>query len=637
MCGLFFSAGLPFDRHRIDIVHHRGPDAEGCVEMDWSGRPICLAHKRLAIIDLSDNAKQPAQSSDGRYSLVFNGEIYNFVALAEQLRAAGHFDGPVNDTRVLLAGLVAYGAAFLPQLSGMFAFVFVDNETRSVIAARDRFGIKPLYYVARPDTLGFGSEIKQLLDWDGVARQGNASAVFDFLKFGVADHSAETFFDGIFQMRPGHFVQLDLSGDIPEVAQKCWYDLSGAVAVRAGEITDDNDWHASFRRAVHAHLVSDVLVGSCLSGGLDSSAIVASVSDQQQDDASFKTFTAIYPGEAIDESEFADEMVRAFKLDGHTTQPNATKLLADIENLIWFQEEPFGSTSIFAQWCVFSSAREAGVKVMLDGQGADEILHGYFSIFPIYIRDLLKRGRFAEAAVAIWRGRSALWVNPLKYSLKALAFIVPGRVRRFLDRLVAENIDGDWLKEGFVGANANSPMSVLARAQMGSESGLDENALRLVEQVNLPMMLHWEDRNSMARSIEARVPFLDHELVEQTLAMPLEARLHYGVTKRVLRRAMANILPAKILQRRRKIGFAAPEDVWMRQDLRDWARRRVGDTLNRFPHIFNQSETLAVVDKTLAGKRSFDPLVWRIICLGLWAEIFDIGSLRHASGWPDAK
>ena len=190
MCGLFFSAGVPFDRHRIDIVHHRGPDAEGFVEMDWSGCPICLAHKRLAIIDLSDNGNQPAQSSDGRYSLVFNGEIYNFVALAEQLRAAGHFDGPVNDTRVLLAGLAAYGTAFLPQLSGMFAFVFVDNETRSVIAARDRFGIKPLYYVAHRDSLGFGSEIKQLLDWDGVARQGNASAVFDFLKFGVADHSA---------------------------------------------------------------------------------------------------------------------------------------------------------------------------------------------------------------------------------------------------------------------------------------------------------------------------------------------------------------------------------------------------------------------------------------------------------------
>ena len=627
MCGLFFSAGVPFDPNRIDIVNHRGPDSDGLVKMDWSGCPICLAHKRLAVIDLSASASQPARSSDGRYYLLFNGAIYNFASLADRLRAQGKFEGPVNDTRVLLAGLIAHGTAFLSELSGMFAFVFVDSEARSIIAARDRFGVKPIYYTASPSSLGFASEIKQLLDWGGLERSANEAVIFDFLKFGVADHSSETFFKGIFQIQPGHFVEMNFLGSIPKVHQQRWYDLSSAVAEFSNKPSDEKLWQNSFRNAVNSHLVCDVPLGSCLSGGLDSSAIVATVVGKKGS-RNFKTFSAVYPGEDIDESDFAEEMNRTFSLNGHSIQPTATKLRNDIKELMWFQEEPFGSTSIFSQWCVFSSAKNSGVKVMLDGQGADEILHGYFSIFPVYIRELLKKGKIFEAAFALWRGRAALSPNPLKYSLKALSFISPRVISRLIDRIVEKNIDGEWLSDEFVGENYNSPMSILIGAQKNSSYGLGENAVSLVERINLPMMLHWEDRNSMAHSIEARVPFLDHDLVEQTLALPREARLYFGTTKLILRRVMINILPNKILSRRKKIGFATPEEAWFRYDLQDWASHRVMTTLEHFPKIFNRSETLAVVSNTLTGKRRFDPLVWRIICLGLWAEVFDVKSQR---------
>lgn len=624
MCGLFFSIGLSFDSKRIDIVNHRGPDSDGLVEMDWSGRQVCLAHKRLSIIDLSESASQPARSADGRYHLLFNGAIYNFASLAESLKAEGDFEGPVNDTRVLLAGLIAHGTDFLSKLSGMFALVFVDNETRSVIAARDRFGIKPLYFTEDSNSLGFASEIKQLLDWGGSTRVANEAAIFDFLKFGVTDHSSATFFKGIFQLRPGHFAELDFSGDIPRVQQTCWYNLPSAILNISNEPSNERFWHENFRRAVNSHLVSDVPIGSCLSGGLDSSAIVASVAFDQEVDSSFKTFTAVYPGEEIDESEFADELNTAFNLDGNFTLPTASRLKTDIRELIWFQEEPFGSSSIFSQWCVFSSAKNSGVKVMLDGQGADEILHGYFSIFPVYLKGLIRQGKFVEAAVAIWRGKEALSPNPLKYSLKALSLLAPRFFSRIIDRIVAKNIDGDWLSDEFVNKNYNSPMSVLVRSQRDSKNNLEKNALNLVERVNLPMMLHWEDRNSMAHSIEARVPFLDHDLVEKTLSLPNETRLHYGTTKLILRRVMANILPEKILSRRKKIGFAAPEEVWLRSDLKNWAHLRAKITLDLFPDIFNRSEALAIVSKTITGERRFDPLVWRIICLGLWAEVFEV-------------
>ena len=507
MCGLFFSAGLPFDPKRLDVVEHRGPDGRGVVTADWDGVPVVMAHRRLAIIDLTSNAAQPMQTDDGRYTLIFNGAIYNYQELAKDLVNEGKL-GPstetLNDTKVLLAGLVAYGTAFLDRLCGMFAFVFTDHAERTVLCARDRFGIKPLYFTNGGGAFGVGSEIKQLLDWNGHPRRVNPAVLHDFLKFGVADHSEQTFFENIFQVLPGHFVELDFSSGLPEISQQKWYDVVARTAAKIGAPEFIASWKRDFDNAVGSHLVADVTIGSCLSGGLDSSAIVSTVAQDDGIDGDFQVFTATYPDEKVDESNYAKVVMDHNNLRGTFVRPTARQLEEEIGKVIWFQEEPFGSTSIFAQWCVFQSAAEARVKVMLDGQGADEILHGYFSIFPIYIRRLIARGRIFEVLRAFWRGRDALFVNPFKYSLKALSLVLPKPLAKWVEAFFVWQFNAPWLDNSFLQAHQNSKASQSAKAMGMKNYSLFDNSVRLLTEVNLPMMLHWEDRNSMAHSIEAR-------------------------------------------------------------------------------------------------------------------------------------
>jgi asparagine synthase (glutamine-hydrolysing) len=397
MCGLFGSIGSAPDPARIDIVAHRGPDGRGWQVFESPAGPVALGHRRLAIIDVTDAGLQPMTDASGRFHLVFNGEIYNYIELREELRAKGEVFLTESDSEVLLRAYAVWGDACLNRLRGMFAFLIWDARERRMFAARDRYGIKPLYLARSDSSYAFGSEIKQLLGMPGVSGRMNIARVHDFLASGMSDHTSETMFDGVTQVRAGECVTVETGRGRPVATIRRWYPArAGHVAMTEAEAA--NRFHELLVDSVKLHLRSDVRVGSCLSGGLDSSSIVCLMAGLMPPGRHVNTVSACYAEKSVDEKPFMDMVVRHAGTEPHFVYPRADDVFQKASDITWHQDEPFGSTSIFAQWCVFGEAHRAGLKVMLDGQGADEQLAGYHFAFPYYLSQLTRQGRLVQVA-----------------------------------------------------------------------------------------------------------------------------------------------------------------------------------------------------------------------------------------------
>jgi asparagine synthase (glutamine-hydrolysing) len=403
------------------LIRHRGPDSEGYLIVGDDGPipvagtdtdPSCMAstlpyaprkaagsdrgrailgHRRLSIIDLTDTGHQPMSDPTGRYWISYNGEIYNYIELRRELEALGHRFVGHSDTEVLLAGFIEWGQGVLGRLRGMFAFVILDLGRDLAFAARDRFGIKPLYLRPVGRGLLLGSEIKQLFGADERPR-ANGNRLYDFLAFSLQDHTAETMFEGIWQLPAGMSLTFPLA-DPRLVEFRRWYrvrpvEFSGSLS-EAGE-----EFHRLLASSVSEHLRADVPVGSCLSGGLDSSSIVGLVHENLANQGSTHlqhTFTATSDDPKLDESSWARMVVSATGASSHEVQPRLADLAAQLDRVVWHMDEPFGSTSIFAQWSVFELAHQNQTKVLLDGQGADEQLAGYHNAFGWFLADHLYR------------------------------------------------------------------------------------------------------------------------------------------------------------------------------------------------------------------------------------------------------
>ncbi|WP_051346121.1 asparagine synthase (glutamine-hydrolyzing) [Bradyrhizobium sp. th.b2] len=635
MCGIFASIGFEPQRRAIDIVAHRGPDGSGWETYESSRGPVALGHRRLAIIDLSDHALQPMADATGRWHLTFNGEIYNYRELREELRSAGAHFSTESDSEVLLQALIVWGeATALPKLRGMFAFVLWDNVEKRLIAARDRFGIKPLYWVETAQGVAFASEIKQLLELRHIARSVNFARVHDFLLTGMADHTSETMFAGIRQLRGGECAMLDASTASIRRSPviRAWYAYSTAtISIDEGEAA--KRFKALLTDAVSTHLRSDVPLGSCLSGGLDSSSIVCLMSDMlgsRKGGPKVETVSACYGEKSVDEKPFMDEVVRHAATQPHFIYPRVEEVFARASDIAWHQDEPFGSTSIFAQWCVFEEAKRAGLKVMLDGQGADEQLAGYHGCYYYYLDRLSKDRQIGELLAVIW-DRRRKHRTPLRQQFDQ--FVRPLLSERLRRRIPAAPPTGPvarhygWLDTDIV-ASAGNPTSAMATAvaPFGLEVPHDIKSFCFATAYasNLQLLLHWEDRNSMAHSIEARVPFVDHPLIEFSLSLGDQHKMVRGTTKKVLRRAMRRILPDKITDRHDKLGFATPEEIWFKGILREPVIDGVEATLRRFPGLMDPDETRALVRDSLDGRRPFDFAPWRIVSLGQWGERFAV-------------
>jgi asparagine synthase (glutamine-hydrolysing) len=635
MCGLYASIGLAPNDAALDRVAHRGPDGRGVRVFDSARGPIMLGHRRLSIIDLDDRAAQPMSRADGRFWLIFNGEVYNYVELRAELETLGERFATSSDSEVLLAAFARWGEAAFDRCVGMFAAIIWDARDQAMTLVRDRFGIKPLYFVASPQGFAAASEIKQLVDAPGSTRRINRARLADFLHDSLTDHTDETLFDGVRQLRAGELMRLDLArwrpGDAIPVRR--WYDMPRARLPAMSEAQAAEQFRALFTDAVKLHLRADVRVGSCLSGGLDSSSIVM-VMDRllrgEGHTAPIHTVSACYAEKAVDEKPFMDQVVAAATCAPHFLYPRSDDVFALAEAIAHTQDEPTGSTSIFAQYCVFAEAREHRVKVMLDGQGADEQLAGYHGGFWHYGQTLFNSGDVSGIVRMLierarWHG-----INPIAQLRTLYAHRLPGAFKR----AVKSNLKAPPGADAFASAyldNALKPeqrglAGILARDGVGKISDIGDFCHALMSGASLPMLLRYEDRNSMAHSIEARVPFLDHRLVEFTMGLGGQHKLVGGDTKRVLRAAMAGILPEGVRQRRDKLGFSTPEEIWFRGPLRGLVHDGIEASLSRYPEIFNAAGVRAMRDSMLSGARPLDFRLWRIISVGLWGRLFGMSA-----------
>jgi asparagine synthase (glutamine-hydrolysing) len=580
---------------------HRGPDGEGSVIRGCSG----LVHRRLAIIDLSDEGLQPMTNEDGTLWLVYNGEIYNYLELREELIGKGHRFHSQSDTEVILHAYEEWGTGCLQRFNGMWAFALWDERSRQLFCARDRFGIKPFYYTEIGSSFLFASEIKALLEHQDVGKSPDDEILGTYLAWGVQDHSARTMFDGIFQLPPAH--ALIVTKDGSHTPYRYWdVKINSAIRSDTHDHKDTDHFLALLRDATRIHLRSDVAVGTCLSGGIDSSTLTVLINNLIRDEAPAsvgerqKTFSVVFADKRFDESRYIDEIVNVTGVDSHRIEPAPEQLWDDIERLVWIQDEPFGSLSIYAQYCVMCLAREQ-VKVVLDGQGADELLAGYLAYQASYFRGLARElhlGAACREITGILRYHSAFFRS-------AVGQILTRRSRRQL---------------------LTGPSQKLDRY----EGNLSEVLRRELLSTNLPALLHYEDRNSMAFSIESRVPYLDVRFVEYVASLPLDRKISGGITKKVLRDAIAGIVPESIRCRMDKMGFVTPEEVWMRETLRPFILSVLDAKSFRTRSYWDADAVIKNYRAFLEGKSVYSPEIWRIVCAELWLrKFFD---RRAASG-----
>jgi asparagine synthase (glutamine-hydrolysing) len=563
-----------------------------------------------------------------RYWIVFNGEIFNYRELKVELEMLGHAFGSDSDTEVILAAYAQWGTDCLSHLNGMWAFAIYDAQRKSLFLARDRFGIKPVYYTFDSNRFAFASEIKAFATMRGWRPKANTERILDFLAWNISDHTADTMFDGVSQLKGGHFVLLDASAllegggaqslDLGKPVR--WYSIGEKTLPRSADAAADLG--QLLRDAVRLRMRSDVPVGSCLSGGIDSSSIVCIMSEQLKRaglSGNIKTFTAKSHDSAFDESRFAIAAAASSSVEAHFVTPDPDGLLSEIDRLAWHQDEPFGSTSIFAQWSVFKLARQNDITVMLDGQGADEILCGYRGFFGAYLAGLVKGGHLVSWLGEIGAMRRQIGFSAARSLGYTAAYLAPTLLQilgRFDQR---EYGDRGWIEKPYREAFHSDPVRSLG----GRSSSAKGMSIALLDATNLPRLLHWEDRNSMAFSVEARVPFLDYRVVELCLGMSDFNKLGGGVSKRALRASMRGLVPDLILDRRDKLGFVTSEPLWMTQYRPGQFRRELDNALKRLSGIVSPS-LRDRFDEMVAGNRPFDGRYWRVISLARWMSVFSV-------------
>jgi asparagine synthase (glutamine-hydrolysing) len=571
-------------------------------------------------------------SSDGRFWLLLNGEIYNYRELRSELRALGHRFRTESDSEVLLAAYQAWGAKALDRLIGMFAFIIWDDHQKYLFAARDRLGVKPLVFHTSNRGIAFGSEIKQLIGLPGFVRRINLDRAFNFLQSGVTDHSSDTMFAEASSLGPGRWLALDL---------KTWRPGNSLPIRQYWRLPPIDDSEISvqdaaerfrelFLDSVRMQMRADVRVGSCLSGGLDSSSIVAAQALLRPSTSeAVHAVSAVFPGTSVDESRFIDHVVAASGAVSERVTLNPEDIFAESEAIVRAQDEPYGSTSIHAQYHVFRRAREIGVKVMLDGQGADEILGGYHGCFHFHYVRLIRDLRLVELLGVLGQRKSWHGIG-YRQQLLSLTGRLPGPFRRLLHppgnptTPAPQWLNGDYFEMRLGHPPENALVQALEQEDMPPIRSLGDYCSVLTRSISLPMLLRYEDRNSMAHGIEARVPFLDHRLVEFCLRLGHQHKIVGGDTKRVLREAMRGLLPEPVRNRRDKLGFATPEELWFKGPLREPVMRAIEETLELYPELFNLAATRQLSRQMLDGERPFDFLLWRIVVFGIWGRTFGL-------------
>lgn len=602
-------------RRSLAALARRGPDHFAHDLHSVGDGTIVLGHTRLSVIDLSIGGNQPMYSADRRFGLVFNGEIYNYLELREELQSLGFCFHTHSDTEVLLAGWAHWGRAVLSRLKGMFAFVVFDRQQRSLTCVRDAFGIKPFFYALDNSAFIFASELPALRALKHEKSELNWQRAYDYLVHGEYDFGDESFVRGGRSLLPGQLFTVDLSS-LQMSEPETWWRPSIAL---------DDSWsfadasaclREKFLDNVRLHMRSDVPLGAALSGGVDSSAIVCAMR-YLEPDTDIHTFSYIARDSLVSEESWVDKVNQHVKAIPYKVVVSADELAEDLEDLISTQGEPFGSTSIYAQYRVFKLAKEQGVTVTLEGQGADEVLGGYNGYPGQRIRSLIDQGSCGQALVFLnswsrWPGRSR--VEGLK---RVIGEYSDGRLHDLLRSLNGMKAVPEWIRPGplresgvHLGYPASSGLESLPGRRM--MASLAETLTRR----GLLGLLRHGDRNSMRFSVESRVPFLTTDMADFMLSLPENYLVSSGgETKYLLRSALRGIVPDAVLDRRDKIGFATPEQKWLMEmagTIRVWLKEDLG-----LPFL-DQAELLVHFEQIVAGKRPYSWQVWRWINFAHW-------------------
>lgn len=578
-----------------DIILHRGPDGEGF----YYGSNFALAHRRLAIIDLSTNASQPMNWQD-KYVITFNGEVFNYIEIREELLREGYNFKSSSDTEVILAAYDKWGSDCVKRFNGMWSFALFDQKNNTLFCSRDRFGIKPFYFVENAECFAFGSEIKQLLTFLPQIR-ANRQLVLEYLITAEEEVTNQTFFNGVTKLEQGHNMTYDLTTHHYTIEK--YYELN---LDDSNSLLCENEAIEKYRKqlddAVRLRMRSDVQVASCLSGGLDSSTITA-LASQINLESTGKGIHAIHARaneKKLDESNFAQLVASHTNTEMHIIEPSYQEFKDHIDEVIKVQEEPFGSPSILLQYLLLKEARERNYIVMLDGQGGDETLLGYPRYYPAFLKSqkgLSKIKGFLNSSENSSLSRLDL--------LKFYFYFTNYRIR--LNYLKKRN---RFIKREYLDAFESKVLKEI------STSYTDINKLQMLEirKTQLPHLLKYEDKNSTANSVETRLPFLDYRCVELALSLPNQYKIKEGWTKYILRKSIDSILPKEIVWRKSKLGFAAPETTWLT------AHQQIMEDV-----ILTSAILKEVID---FSQMKFDKLdlrtKWRLFNVAKWEQQFNV-------------
>lgn len=559
-----------------------------------------------------------------RYWITYNGEIYNYLEIREELRSLGHDFTTATDTEVIIAAYTQWGTACLEKFNGMWAFAIYDSIEQNLFLSRDRYGIKPLYYwIDQNGAFHFGSEIKQFTSVEGWKAILNGARAHDYLYYSLTDHTDETLFQGVYRLLPGHFMtgnvnDLLQAAKTGKIHQQKWYKpvqsrFDGDFATAVCE------FQKRFVDAVRLHLRSDVPVGSALSGGIDSSSIVTTVHKILSENGSTSlqnTFSSCSTDERYDERPWMDIVVEATDVNAHFVYPNGFDVFSITDLMVWNMDEPYDSQSAFLGFHVFREAKKHGVKVLLNGQGADEYLSCYSELKNLRQWQLIKNGRLFK----LWREVDNPWdivalIKSRLYSkLPSGVKLLIGRRsirRRHLDQLINHEL---------LVSDKRHPYDI------NSYTRTDHTAISSYQIFHDPLQryLRWEDRNSMAHSVEARVPFLDYRLVEFTSSLPLGYLDAPGIRKRILVEAMIGLLPEKVRLRKDKKGFITPERRWFLEDLREQFMAFFEDHVQYAKGVIDPEKSIEYLTLMQDGKVPFDTVYWRIMLFCVWMKKFDV-------------
>jgi asparagine synthase (glutamine-hydrolysing) len=603
-------------KEMTDRLAHRGPDDSGL----WStpDTRVSFGHRRLSILDPSPRGHQPMVDATGTIVITFNGEIYNYREIAACLREEGVVFQTETDTEVLIEAYRRWGEDFLHRLNGMFAFCLYDAHRELILCARDRFGEKPFLFTFGAGFFAFASEYKALLALAEVSHSIDETRVLRFLQSGRMglDESPATVFPSIRQLDGGEKLVLDIRS--LDFRIESYWTLTRDPALRQiGETEAVDRFRDVLVDSVKLRMRSDVELGSCLSGGLDSSAIVCIARRLIGEDKPYHVFSGRFPGTAADEGRFADAVVAATHATLHIAEPKPGGLLDRLDRFVWFNELPVASTSQYAQWCVFAKAREMGVTVLLDGQGADELLGGYEQYFEAYLAALCQSGHAGQAAE---EGQAIALRYPLALAGPGQRFkrSLPDRLRKALARLSGRGSDFAFGVARDLGATVPYPATTAGSGVDALSAALEEDAFH----AHLPALLRYGDRNSMAHSREVRLPFCDHRLAELVLSLPPGLLMGGIQTKRLLRRSMQGIVPDVILDRWNKQGFLPPQELWFAGDLGKAAATLIHDPAFAARGWWNVGWWKAVLRRFERGETHLAWVLWKPLIAEAWLRHF---------------